>query len=971
MRQKATKTRVAAAVVVVVALLVAVAGFALRRAPAELSRDQMLKMVVEAGRSADAGDVEHAEQLVRRVLDFDQDHHRARLLLGRILWARGDETAFEQWSMVDDSTGVYASDAHDLHGRALLSQSRPDDAEKQLREALRLNRGNLSAVQALLELYCLQRRPDDIRAMLSLIAETRQLSPAELAMDFVADHAIFSVEESLIVLDRHLQTDPAHEISRLAKAEYLYDAGRFEEAAEQLQQTAESPAVLRSRLRISLSTGDDSTAAKLFHRPETNALSDPRVRIACASFCIRHQDFQTAAELLADVSDVSRLEAAWHHTLGRALDGSSRQQDARTCFASARLADDAQADAFRLIEGHSDRMLLAETMARISRSAYALGDVVRGDAFRLLAVQYDLPPQQISPGASTTIAADSLPVSPDDAAIVRRLGELFDRADSRHSAAIGDQPSNVIQFADIAAEAGIDFTYDNGATGRKLIVESIGGGVAVLDYDLDGWPDLFFSQGGELEGAPVPMKHDRLFRNLGDGSFVDVSQSAGIVATEYHLGCCAFDFDNDGDSDIAVAALYDNLLYINRGDGTFEMRRFANDTRRLSASAAAADFNGDGTLDLWFANYLEQWDRTCRDGDGNYRMCVPTAYPAAADQLLLNDGQGTFQSVDISVDDDIPPGPALGIVALDFSGDGKPDVYTANDFAPNHLYINECTDHTVGFREVAFPNGCAVSDVGRAEAGMGIAVGDFDRNGQPDLFVTNFHSEPNRLYLQSDAHFFQDASAHWRVPEISLPLLGFGVQAEDFDLDGFEDLCITNGDIDDMTATMPGRAWKMPAQVLRNMGGRRFADVSATAGEFFRGRQLGRGLATLDFNRDGLTDVIIVHQDRTAALLENQTVATSGLTIRLIGTVSNRMAVGSRVSVRTRDIVQTRWATAGNGFMASNEPMFRFGGLQSSAEIEVTVKWPDGTVEVLNNIPARADVILIEQSSAPARVIAR
>ncbi|HTI49320.1 MAG TPA: FG-GAP-like repeat-containing protein, partial [Planctomycetaceae bacterium] len=442
------------------------------------------------------------------------------------------------------------------------------------------------------------------------------------------------------------------------------------------------------------------------------------------------------------------------------------------------------------------------------------------------------------------------------------------------------QPAAVVRFENSAAAVGIEFRYFNGADppqDGKLIYQNLGGGVAAIDYDRDLQPDLYFAQ-----GAPAPNDfedhdyRDRMYRNLGNGRFADVTHAAGLGDRRHTLGVAAGDVDNDGFTEIYLANAGTNRLYWNNGDGTFTdvTTEAGLVSRRCTASCLIADLNGDSWPDLFDVNYLaepEVYSLTCRR-DGKPRSCDPRLFEAEEDQLFLSRGDGRFEDITNESGIRVPDGKGLGVVAADFSGSGRLDLFVANDGTGNFYFVNQAQrpGERPIFREMALAAGVAFSEDGKVQASMGIAVDDADGDGRLDLLVTNFYDEGSAFYHQLAANLFEDARRAFGLREPSLRQLGFGTQFIDADLDGFPDLIVTNGHIEDFSDR--GQPYLMRPQYFRNVGGKWFEELRGESpGPFFAGAYLGRGLARLDWNCDGKEDVVISHLDAPAALLTNMT----------------------------------------------------------------------------------------------------
>lgn len=518
------------------------------------------------------------------------------------------------------------------------------------------------------------------------------------------------------------------------------------------------------------------------------------------------------------------------------------------------------------------------------------------------------------------------------------------------------------QFQDRATEAGLIFQYHNGSrpeTKSEYMYEFSGGGVAALDYDVDGYVDVLLTQGSDWPPDPNQRERlDRLFRNQSGERFTDVTFEAELIEPGFSQGVTVGDFDNDGFPDLYVANIGPNRFFRNNGDGTFTDVTRETDTAcgNWSTSCALADFNNDGFPDLYVVNYVEGehlFDRPCRLPDGSTRLCTPHEYAASQDELFLNLGDGRFQNVTREAGIVAPDGKGLGLVVADFEGTGRLNIFVANDAVPNFYFVNETLPPGAPpkFFERGFASGLAVDQDGHAEACMGVSAGDADGDGRMDLFVTNFHRESNTLYLQHTPGLFVDSTREAALEEPSLPMLGFGTQFFDADLDGARDLIVTNGHVGDLSRH--GIPYRMPTQLFRNLGAARFEEIKAErAGPFFQKEWLGRGLARLDWNRDGREDFVVSHLEDAAALVVNDS-ATVGhfLSVELRGTELDRDAVGATVRVQAGSRVWTQQLTAGDGYQACNERrlIFGLGSLKTVDELSVT--WRSGQVTRSSNIP--------------------
>ena len=539
------------------------------------------------------------------------------------------------------------------------------------------------------------------------------------------------------------------------------------------------------------------------------------------------------------------------------------------------------------------------------------------------------------------------------------------------------KPLPNITFQDQAPEAGLRFRYFNSPHEKKLgqrMFEFPGGGCGVVDYDRDGWPDLYLTQGCRWPLDQTSTAHlDELFRNLEGKSFQKITNQAGLMENGFSGGVAVGDWNNDGFPDVYVANIGPNRLYVNNGDGTFADVTEAAGTGdpRWSTSCVIADLNKDALPDIYSVNYLQSEDvfqRICRHDDGRPRMCMPFQFPGAQDQVFLNQGNGLFESATQSSGMTVPDGKGLGVVVAELSGgDRHLDVFVANDTVANSLFVpqTQLAPPAFRFQEKGLLHGVAVNGAGKAEGCMGIAVGDVDGDGRQDLFVTNFHQESNTLYLQTGEGMFSDETQAAGLATGSLNQLGFGTQFLDADLDGWLDVVITNGHIDDLRPY--GRPYQMPTQFFYNRGKGRFAELEPNRlGSFFGENALGRGLAAWDWNRDGKEDFVVSFLDRPAALVTNTTPAAgNSLVLRFAGVPSSRDAIGAAVWAKVGDRVLMRQLTAGSGYQASNQRHIVLGLGPARQVDQLKLRWPSGTEQVYHNLRANQELLLIESNPFP------
>ena len=528
-------------------------------------------------------------------------------------------------------------------------------------------------------------------------------------------------------------------------------------------------------------------------------------------------------------------------------------------------------------------------------------------------------------------------------------------------------------FVDRTRAAGIRFHHEDGGSGRRYVVEIVGGGVLVFDYDTDGWPDLLFVNGSPLPGDPggATVGH-RLFRNRGDGTFRDRTGEAGLLdeagELRYGMGGVAGDLDDDGDPDLLLTHFGEERLFRNRGDGTFVEAVGASGASDpfWTTSAALLDADGDGDLDIYAANYLDYAIGSHRDCVSPVRevlaYCHPQEYPGVADSFFENRGDGAFRAHRVPGSED---GKGLGVVVTDLAGDGSPEIHVANDTTPNFLFRIERPAAGIRLVEDGLAAGIAYNEEGLPEAGMGTDFGDVDRDGRMDLIVTNFDFETNTLYRNLGGGLFLDATASFGIGGASLTELAFGCDLADLDNDGWLDLVVANGHIlDNIAEIQSNLTFAQPGQVFRNEGGR-LRRSPESEGDFARPR-VGRGLATLDYDRDGDLDLALANNRGPAELLENRGGAEAGRSVglRLVGRNGNRDAVGASVTLSGAGFPQREEHRVGASFLSQHEPVLWFGLGAARTTGEVAIRWPSGREERLGPLPAGRIHVLKEGRGA-------
>ncbi len=542
-------------------------------------------------------------------------------------------------------------------------------------------------------------------------------------------------------------------------------------------------------------------------------------------------------------------------------------------------------------------------------------------------------------------------------------------------------PDPGFQLIDVTAPAGIRFRHNSGAYGGKLLPETLGAGCAFLDYDRDGWQDILLVNGVDWPGHKDSPGHKRepstlkLYRNNRNGTFSDATRSAGLDVEMYGMGVAIGDYDNDGYPDILITCVGQNRLFKNTGKGTFlDVTRSSGlgGRQAMSTSALWFDFDRDGLLDLFVCNYVKwspEHDVFCSLDGKHKSYCTPEAYRGETCWLFHNRGNGTFEDVTATSGIFDSSSKSLGVAMLDYNHDGWPDLLVTNDTQPNKLYRNQ---RNGTFKDLAVEAGIAFSAEGRARAGMGVDVADFDNSGHPGVAITNFDNEMTGLYRLSDGGNYVDVAMQSGVGMSSKDKLGFGCVFLDADLDGTLDLAVVNGHIDDTVRNVSGVGYAQPPQLFLNTGKGTFVDVAAEVGRGFSQPKVGRGLAYGDFDRDGDVDLLITTNNGPAYLYRNdQTAGNRSIRIRLIGTKSNRDAIGASVKIfpgaSNGTSSQSRLVKGGSSYLSQSELPVTFGLGKRDKIDRLVIEWPTGRTEEYKNLTAGRSYDCVESKGITAQ----
>lgn len=744
---------------------------------------------------------------------------------------------------------------------------------------------------------------------------------------------------------------------------------------------------------LAMLKGDMEKAAELFERGLTTRF-DPEIHSALGQCLIVKGDFKKLAAWQEQIPISHLGHPDIHYTIGLIHETNNQGPEATIRFAACLRKSRGHKKALSHLAMHlnaTGQKQRAETVVEVFQLVSQLGDTISRIATQSPAAADALQCSELlaqlgrideanlwsrigrqKPTANRHREADAMPelrkiLRNMELTPIQPVETLASPADSNTVPRSNSQ----FRFTDVASDQGIDFQYfespDNDTEGRRMF-EFTGGGVGVLDVEMDGFPDLYFTQGAEWPVNPDGASFlDALYRQV-NGHFKRVDSVANIVEGNYSQGISIGDVNNDGFDDIYIANIGPNTLLFNNGDGTYQPAPSAIPTDSAwTTSCVIADLNSDGHADIYDVNYLTGpgWENKICPGPAGPRVCSPLAFEPAMDRLCVSTGQGnlTDESEAFGI---AKAANGMGVVAANLDGDSQLELFVANDMMNNFLWDSRTHEEALTFVDASLLKGWALSSDGSPQACMGVAAADFNGDKHVDLLVTNYFNETNALYINHASGIAQEASSAFRLHGPSLPMLGFGTQAIDAELDGDWDLFVTNGDLDDFSHQH--RPLLMPPQFFENLNNKRFEQVRAPQpGDYLSEHVRGRGMAKLDWNRDGLTDLAISHLDTPVALVTNHTPAKSGfLKLKLIGTRSHRNAIGTTVTLITASQSTSQQLTAGDGYQASNEKQLLF-PISRQEQGEIHVSWPSGHIDRWAAISGNSEYIGVEGHSLHKR----
>ena len=938
--------------------------------------------IVRAERAFSARQYQVAVTLATRQLRDDQTSNRALMVAASAFAAMQDHsTARGYFSRVSaDGASLFGLAQREL-GRIAILAGQASAAEEHLRAALGVAPDDRGTLDQLIFLLTLEGRSQESRA-LALTAIRSGAATSNYLLVAITHKPNLDVD---IKFANHcLSVIPDDPLPRLTLAKNAWRDNRPDEARRQLKLVLDRhPELLEAHAllgEVLVETGTSDEFRRACDRLPSTADRHPDIWLNRGIWAENHGQQEAAARCFWESVRLEPNLPNANYRLSQAL-VRLHQTDSARIFATR-----AEKITTLLLETNSffktvDRKMLPSIVRQLEdlgRDWEAAGWCeVAGEKFGqrtdwARAAQLRLHRRLMTSNTFTSPASD-----PSREIDLSRYPiptfENSDRVTPPPSRA--EESQSQIAFEDDARRVGLDFTYLNGEPGGELetMIEMNGGGVAVLDYDGDHWPDLYLTQGGRLPPAQFdPLQHDRLFRNRGGAdddtsphAFEDVTEAAGIRDFGYGQGVTVGDFDNDGFPDLYVGNIGRNQFYRNNGDGTFSDVTVATGTQAggWTSSGVLADFNRDGLPDLYVVTYLGGETPFVPCKKRSDKRCAPLAYPAESDRFYLNLGDGRFRDLSETCGLAAPDGRGLGVVAADFDGSGRLSLFVANDMSANFFFHNQTSSSDAPkFEEQAMLSGLAFDHAGRIQACMGVAAGDYNGDGRLDLFVTNFYRESNDLFTQQADGLFRDLSREAKLYDPSFLQLGWGTQFLDADLDGYPDLIVTNGHVHDPVE--PEIPYQMSPQFFRNRGDSTFTEIPGRQlGAFFEQKWLGRPLARLDWNRDGLDDVCISHLNQPVALLTNRSDRIGRfIAFRCVAVDSARDAIGTKILVTAEGRICTQQLTAGDGFQASNERRLVFGvkNDEKMGSVDVEVLWPSGSRQSFPNLNLDHDWLMIE-----------
>ncbi len=880
---------------------------------------------------------------------------------------------------------------HPQAGLAALGQAadwsmqlqRFDDAERLYRQVL--TRAPEAAVvhRQLAFLYNRQGRRHEACVHLQQLCRLGNVQQDELHAMMVLGHAIF--DDPNTTTPRKKAYYP---IGPAAEARMLYTASRYQEALAVLDPAVRAgdvtPSILAFYGLLAVESQDDTRFQWWLARADASVQQYAEYWAAIGTHLLNQRRFSEAIRAFAESLNRDPTDIASMRRINQSLTAMGQQEAAEKWIDRYVVQRDVTLASNAIGESNSTSLesyrTVAEGLDKLNRPLEAMTWRLF-EAFQRKASKNEV--ESLNQQRMKIAASDQ--AFPDEAermcGISREqypLPELeIPELSSVALPTAGDATDETFAtpvFENVATNVGIDHSYQI-ASGPQLyrfaLYQSLGGGAAALDYDLDGAIDLYLAQGNGDPPSLVGTQSNLLYRNVA-GQFEEATAASGTADKRYSIGVAAGDWNQDGFDDIVVANVGNKVLLLNNGDGTFRRQEFDSDPALdvLTSSVALGDVTGDALPDIVSLHYVEDNTMLKRPElgeDGNVLTVSPASFVPGVDRIAVNDGKGGFVSEKVS-DSAQAPSTGLGVVIADWDGQPGNEIFVGNDVRPNHLWsrVSDLAEKAEGgsdpagssrrWQDVAALTGCAHGSGGVSTASMGIAVADFDGNGKRDIHITNFYQEPVSLFMNRGGSF-EDRCVQYRLHRDSSSVLGFGCQAMDYNNDGRPDVAVTNGNIE----KAPGEPLQQSPQLFVNLGSKFLLTEVQDASGYWQGAYLGRGMTRLDFNHDGKQDFLITHLDAPSALMINQTETPNHwLAIQLVGTSSERNAIGAQVDVHVGDQVLSNWIVGGDGYLSRNQPTVNFGLGTADKVNKIVVTWPSGVQQTFADPKVDAYLLLVE-----------
>ncbi len=900
--------------------------------------------------AAESGAWSNAETGLRDWVKRHPEDGDAWELLGHILLEQGrDEEGLAVLREVPETAGVWPH-TQALVAKLTLAKKDLPEVERVLRKAVERDPRALEAWQQLLPVLVLERRLGEARRVLRKLYELSR-DPRPLADSLLLGQIESEVRDQNQDLEAYLRVTPDDPWLRRAWGMQLHGRGQSAEALPYLEEAArrfgDDPLVRFAWAECQMALGKSDQDIEILGEPPDRRWDAARwwvLRSRLEETWGRGKESRASLEKAVEL-DPKNFEAQYR--LGQVLvrEGEAEAGQARLERADAIAAaqESLKQEARALLRGGHD----AASLLRIGRLCEELGLPEARDWLELSirsdprqdALRFEVAKLPAGGGEGAGVALS------DPRLVEGTGGEGRSETSGRGFVDVA-RGTTAARFEEIADRAGVNYRYEAGETPDLFIGDTMGGGVGLIDYDGDGWLDIYFVNGCALpvdrERTPTP---NRLYRNRRDGTFEDVTEAAGVAGRGYGMGCAVADYDGDGDEDLLVTGLSGTILYRNRGDGTFEdvTEAAGVGSSRWTTAAGFGDLDGDADLDLMVVTYVDADPKNfveCRDRSGRLIHCQPLKFEAQLDQLFRNNGDGTFTDVSAEAGIERPEGRGLGLAILDYDEDGRLDLFVANDGSANFLFRN------LGdwkFEDVAMSAGAAYDASGQPTASMGVVAQDLNGDGRIDLMHTNFLNQSSTLRLNAGGGLFVDGTLAANLAVPSRAKTGWGIVPLDVENDGTLDLFVANGHVDDQPWFNTPMAQEPQLYLGRAEG--RFELAGGDVSGYFTRAAVGRGVAAGDLDNDGRIDVVVVHRDRAAAILRNVSEGGHWLGLRLRGVESGALPVGAKVTCRVGDRMMTRWVTSGTGYLSSSDPRVWFGLGEAALIDAMEVRWPSGRVQ--------------------------